>query len=224
VPVQKFKIQFARMGEPSLNLAVIDVLKEMHKRYQAEGLIASISTIAPTGREDFFDNLRQIKNRYYKGRFQLQFSVHSTMENQRSHLIPYPHWKLEEVASYGEKFVERGDKKITLNFAVIDKVPIDADIVIKHFDPEKFLIKITPLNPTRRSMESGLTNGLDVKTPETFEPAKLLMKKGYDVILSIGELEENHIGSNCGQFIRAYLEGGRTIQNAYTYLPAKNET
>jgi 23S rRNA (adenine2503-C2)-methyltransferase len=220
IPVEKFKIQFARVGEPSLNPAVLQVLKEIPARYYANGLTAAVSTIAPAGREDFFENLKQIKNRFYRGKFQLQFSVHSTMEELRFILIPYPHWKMEDIARFGEKFVEEGDKKITLNFAVMDGAPIDADVIARHFDPLRFLIKLTPLNPTRRSVENNLSNGLNIERPEIFEPAILLKNKGYDVILSIGELEENRIGSNCGQFIRTHLERGGPVQNAYTYVPS----
>ena len=39
---------------------------------------------------------------------------------------------------------------------------------------------------------------------------------GYDVIVSIGELEENNIGSNCGQYILSHLNTNK-IESAYTY-------
>ncbi|GAH48580.1 unnamed protein product, partial [marine sediment metagenome] len=29
---------------------------------------------------------------------------------------------------------------------------------------------------------------------------------GFEVILSIGEMEENRIGSNCGQYVTKYLK------------------
>ena len=51
IPCEQFKIQFARMGEPSLNLQVLDVLQELPERYQAPGLMPSISTVAPAGTE-----------------------------------------------------------------------------------------------------------------------------------------------------------------------------
>ncbi|MBU2611950.1 MAG: radical SAM protein, partial [Chloroflexi bacterium] len=35
VPARKFKIQFARMGEPALNMAVLDALEELPRRYDA---------------------------------------------------------------------------------------------------------------------------------------------------------------------------------------------
>lgn len=218
MPVEKFKIQFARVGEPAFNPAVLDVLKKMPTRYEAPGLVAAISTIAPRNKNEFFKELTSIKNRYYPGRFQLQFSVHSTSEEKRTQLIPYPHWNLRDIAEFGNKFVGPTDKKVTLNFAVIEGVEINPDVIISYFDPRCFLIKFTPLNPTEHSNQEGLLNGIDVHNPSTFKPAQTLSEMGYDVILSIGELEENHIGSNCGQFIRTHLSHGTKLNDAYTYV------
>src|SRR3972149_3149112 len=75
IPVEKFKIQFARMGEPSFNPAVLEVLTELPNRYRAAGLIPSLSTIGPSGVDGFFDRLLEIKDSLYsKGQFQFQFS------------------------------------------------------------------------------------------------------------------------------------------------------
>ena len=75
VPSKKFKIQFSRMGEPSLNPAVLEALKEIPSRYAAPGFYPSLSTIAPNGTDNFFEELLQIKNIYYKNKFQFQFSI-----------------------------------------------------------------------------------------------------------------------------------------------------
>jgi 23S rRNA (adenine2503-C2)-methyltransferase len=37
------------------------------------------------------------------------------------------------------------------------------------------------------------------------------------VIVSIGEVEENYIGSNCGQYIRKHMEALKPIRDGYTY-------
>ena len=44
-----------------------------------------------------------------------------------------------------------------------------------------------------------------------------LRESGYEVILSIGELKENDIGSNCGQYITNYLKEKERIEGGYTY-------
>jgi hypothetical protein len=54
--------------------------------------------------------------------------------------------------------------------------------------------------------------------PETAEAvARPLLEAGYEVIVSIGEVEENEIGSNCGQYVLNYLESGVMVKDGYTY-------
>ncbi len=44
--------------------------------------------------------------------------------------------------------------------------------------------------------------GFDPRDPDAAGPlVRELEREGFDVILSIGELRENAIGSNCGQFV-----------------------
>lgn len=222
VPTQRFKIQFARIGEPALNPAVLDALDLLPTRFRAPGLFPALSTIAPKGREAFFERLREVKDRRYVGRFQLQFSVHSTAEAVRGRLIPIPHWSLEEVAAYGERFFRPGDRKVTLNFAAMEGVPVDAGVVARLFDPDRFLIKITPLNPTLQQRERGLANAMNLSAPDDFGPAVELRHRGYDVIVSVGELRENAIGSNCGQHVRAFLERGGEASDAYGEVNNRN--
>lgn len=83
VPVKKFKIQFARMGEPSLNEAVLELLADLPHLLNAPGLIPCISTVAPVKASNFFKELLKIKQEYYRnGHFQLQFSIHSTNQKK----------------------------------------------------------------------------------------------------------------------------------------------
>jgi len=204
----KFKIQFARMGEPSLNPAVLEALEQLSICYDAPELHISVSSIAPSTAtvRRFFEKLLRIKNKYYpQGRFQLQFSIHTTDDQKRDELIPIPKWSFNEIASYGKRFSlpHQGDLKVTLNFAPILGYPIDVDRIYHYFNQDLFLIKLTPVNPTFRSQETSLISAFDPYNPSSFDDLIWLFRnKGYEVILSIGVLEENLIGSNCGQFIQ----------------------
>jgi len=52
--------------------------------------------------------------------------------------------------------------------------------------------------------------------PETYkELVNALDEKGFEVILSLGEEEENRIGSNCGQYVQRMLSEGRRPMDAY---------
>ncbi|MCK5221333.1 MAG: radical SAM protein, partial [Candidatus Aminicenantes bacterium] len=154
--VDKFKIQFARMGEPALNSSVLEVLREFRNRYDAPGFIPSISTIAPIGSELFFDELTEIKDSLYgSGNFQMQFSIHSTSISERDNLIPVKKWSIQRISRFGEEFYSAGDKKITLNFVFSGELEINSKVLSHNFDTEKFLIKITPVNPTISAVKNG---------------------------------------------------------------------
>ncbi|MFH0799415.1 MAG: radical SAM protein [Pseudomonadota bacterium] len=219
VPCEKFKIQFARLGEPSLNPAVLDVLEELPDRYNAPGLMPSISTIAPAGGEAFFERLLSIKSRLYsEGRFQMQFSLHTTDESLRGKLMPVKKWSFENIAEYGDRFYSEGDRKIALNFALAKDAPVEPCILAEYFDPAKFLIKITPVNPTHTAAKNNISSLLDPQLPDADHPlARDLCAAGFEVIVSLGETEENLIGSNCGQYLRRHIESKDSIENGYTY-------
>ena len=40
---------------------------------------------------------------------------------------------------------------------------------------------------------------------------------GYEVIVSIGDLKENEIGSNCGQHVMNFLKNNVKFENSYTF-------
>jgi len=86
----------------------------------------------------------------------------------------------------------------------------------KHFDPERFLIKLTPLNPTVRSKEQSLASAINPHDNSSSEGlVKAFQDEGFEVVLSIGELEENRIGSNCGQYIQRALHARERPRASY---------
>ncbi len=219
VPSKQFKIQFARMGEPALNPEVLNLLETLPMKLNAPGLLPSVSSIAPHGTDDFFERLTDIKNRVYPdGKFQFQFSIHTTDQQLRDELIPVKKWDFHKIAAFGENYFKPGDRKITLNFALAKQSPIQTDILLKYFNPDWFLIKITPLNPTYQAESTGLKSYIDPETrTENYPILDELREAGYQVILSIGEQEENLIGSNCGQYVQKHLMEHDELSTGYTY-------
>lgn len=210
----KLKIQFARVGEPSFNPNVLKVLDMLSDRIQNHKLYPSISTVAPKSQMSFFEELKKIKKAKYPYTFQLQFSIHSTDEDFRYGLMPVEKLTLLEISKYGEKFYDKDGRKITLNFVYNPSFPIELDIILNTFDPEKFLIKITPVNPTVKSIENSILADFKYEDDVWF---KKLEKKGFEVLISIGELEENKIGSNCGQYINYFRNKKLNLKESYTY-------
>jgi 23S rRNA (adenine2503-C2)-methyltransferase len=220
IPVEKFKIQFARMGEPALNPHVLDVLEILPTIYHAPGLMPSLSTIAPGGTGRFFERLLDIKQRFYSGgNFQLQFSIHTTDTRQRDRWIPVKKWNFSEIADFARRFYAAGDRKITLNFALARDSEISPQTLRRYFDPGIFMIKLTPVNPTINVVKHGIDNAVHGDTPGDRPPVvSLLRREGYRVIVSIGESEENKIGSNCGQYVNRFLESKQPFpRESYRY-------
>ncbi|EDY36626.1 radical SAM domain protein [Aciduliprofundum boonei T469] len=216
---KKFKIQFARMGEPSFNPAVLDVIENLGDKY--DNFFPSLSTIAPVGVDSFFERLLKIKKEKYPEKFQLQFSIHTTNQKQRDEIIPIRKWDFKRISDYGRKFYDEGGLKITLNFALAKENEADPEIIMDFFSPEYFLIKITPVNPTvsakinHISNDINLRNGLPVKHRKFVDT---LERMGYDVIISIGDTKENLIGSNCGMFILRFIKERAELRDSYTFV------
>ena len=126
------------------------------------------------------------------------------------------------MAEDGERFYSPGDRKITLNFALSHHASIDPAVMLKHFSPDIFLIKITPLNPTYRAKQNNLESYINpFEINKQYDIVQELRQAGYEVIVSIGEVEENHVGSNCGQYLRAHLNASTKLPDGYTYLLAE---
>ncbi|MBW6459572.1 MAG: hypothetical protein K0B08_03275 [Bacteroidales bacterium] len=213
----KFKVQFSRMGEPSFNPAVLEVLKILPEKFRWKSFIPSLSSIAPAGTEKFFEELLKIKQSIYPDSFQLQFSIHSTSPEQRDRWMPVRKWNFEQISAYSKRFYQPGGKKITLNFAVSKESVIDENVLLRHFSPDVFLVKLTPVNPTFKAMQNKIESGISPDVQAEFDLMPALQSAGYEVILSIGEYEENRIGSNCGQFLQTYLNACEKLPEAYCY-------
>jgi 23S rRNA (adenine2503-C2)-methyltransferase len=213
---EKFKVQFARMGEPSFNPAVLDVLEQFSSKYPVHNFVGSVSSIAPNGTDAFFERLLNIKKDLYDKSFQLQFSLHSTDAAQRDKLMPLKKWSFEKMASFGDRFFSHGGRKITLNFALGKNYILEPKTLLSYFDPETFIIKVTPVNPTFKALQNGI-DSLIVKEETHYPVVEALKDAGYEVILSIGEWEENRIGSNCGQYMKALDETCHVPEGSYAY-------
>jgi 23S rRNA (adenine2503-C2)-methyltransferase len=198
----KLKIQFARMGEPALNDAVIDVihwLADNHPR-----AMPCVATIAPAGRGLWFESFLNASQRF--SNVQLQFSINTTDMEMRDRLIPFPKMSWPEIAVYGQRFCRPGSRKPSLNFALSPGISVEAGRILDYFDPGIFAVKLTPLNPTATAMENCLQSITEITLAQQMveQKAAEFSELGYEVIRSVGNMEENAIGSNCGQMVRKF--------------------
>lgn len=208
---QKLKIQFARMGEPSLNDAVLDALLVIGEKLP--NAIPCITTMTPQGREEWFEKLLLIKDGFRD--FQLQLSLNSTSSFHRDWLMPKAKLSWEYLSDYGRRFYNHGQRKIVLNYALSKSLLVEPQIVRYHFDPKWFVIKLTPINPTSSAEENNVEYTEDEQSiaEQLLEMANCFKHHGFSVIRSIGDLRENRIGSNCGQSVKRLI-GSTTAQQA----------
>jgi len=209
--VPKLKVHVARMGEPTLNEAVLQVLESLGRSGDLPGLLPSISTMAPRCdlSRRFLDDLAKIKDTHFgEGRFQLQFSLHSTDEEARHALIPVRKWDLEEIAAFGERWFKPGDRLVTLNVALSDDIPFAPEVAARIFSPERFLFKFTAVHNTRRGNMNALTK-LWCDAPERIaQLAADLERRGFRTIVDPGWPEEARAGLSCGQLALSVTEEG----------------
>ena len=200
----KFKVQFARMGEPALNPQVITALRDLSELYS--GVIPCLATIGPKDSSRWFAELLIVRDLFRD--FQLQFSVNSTDEALRDVIMPYPKLSLAQLADYGQSFYRPGQRKAVLNFALQPQWPLDSIALSRTFDPKYFVVKLTPTNPTATGSRNHLDLNVDLGAinGKMEEKAQELERQGFWVIRSIGDLEENRIGSNCGQAVRSFVD------------------
>lgn len=79
------------------------------------------------------------------------------------------------------------------------------------------MITITPVDPPHPARANKISSHI-VPGKDSYGVITELKQAGYDVILSIGELEKNLIGSNCGQFITYLLKTRAVVEGSYTYF------
>jgi 23S rRNA (adenine2503-C2)-methyltransferase len=203
VPSRKFKVQFARMGEPALNPAVLDALVRLRTRYEAPGLLPCVATVAPTAGLAWLHDLAELKASLYAGgAFQLQFSINTTDDALRDRLMPSRRWSLAEIAAFGDRWYRPGDRRIVLNFALAEGWPVDPDAIAATFPSDRFVVKLTPLNPTRPAIRAGFGTVLSESHPGACDGlVEAFARCGFDCIVSIGKDEEIALKSNCGQAV-----------------------
>lgn len=201
---KRLNIHFARMGEPTWNPNVLDATKWFKTHIDPEYKIHPVvSTMMPKQNEwlkTFIHTWMRIKNRLLQGEAGLQLSINSTNEKERNEMFNNNTHTLENISRIMEGIIPNG-RKITLNFALAG-YEIDPNILLKYFNPEDYIIKLTPMHKTSEAIKNGIETIGDYTT---FNPYRLdeerLKKAGYDVLVFIASKYEDLGRITCGNAI-----------------------
>lgn len=200
----RLNIHFARMGEPTWNHAVLEAARALKTLewtgFHVHPVVSTMMPVENVKLGSFIHDWMEIKNAVYEGNAGLQLSINSTDEGARREMFGGSACTLEEIAYImgGAKPVGR---KITLNFAVADW-EIDPEILLRHFDPAHYIVKLTPMHVTSASSESGLRTSGDETSFAPYEDIEHALKvAGYDVLVFMASHEEDAGRITCGNAI-----------------------
>jgi 23S rRNA (adenine2503-C2)-methyltransferase len=206
---KRLNVHYARMGEPTFNLNVIGhvlgLMKEIRPFLGRSHVHPVVSTMLPKNNKNlvpFLQEWCEIKNNVYRGAAGLQFSINSTDEKQRNYMFSGNALTLKEISGLVQLLPDPIGRKYALNFALADEYKIDANLLAKLFNPDLFMVKITPLHITKSSIENAIqtTDGYSNFTPYK-EVENKLKSAGFDVIVFVPSKDEDEGRITCGNAI-----------------------
>ena len=206
---KRLNLHYARMGEPTFNFDVIEHAKQLRKivkPYIGNSMIHPvISTMLPKANKrlmEFLNEWCDIKNYTYRGDAGLQFSINSTDDEQRNEMFSGNTLPLNDISEIGRLLPDPKGRKYALNFALADNYVVDAEKLAMLFNPNKFMVKITPLHKTKSCDDNGIitTDGYETFTP--YQKAENDLKNaGFDVIVFVPSYDEDLGLITCGNAI-----------------------
>ncbi len=214
---KRLNIHYARMGEPTWNPNVLDATKWFKTHIDPEYHIHPVvSTMMPRKNiwlKTFIHTWMRIKNRLLNGEAGLQLSINSTDEKEREKMFNGNACSLEEISKIMEGIIPNG-RKITLNFAVCD-YKIDPLVLAKYFNPDDYIIKLTPMHKTQTAIKNDIKTDGDYTTYYPYkEIEQKLIKTGYDVLVFIASKEEDESRITCGNAILSSKDFGQVFHFA----------
>lgn len=203
----RLNLHFARMGEPTFNPDVLSAtihLIDSIKYRKKWGFHPVISTMMPNNNKhlkSFLEKWMYIKY-ILDGDAGLQLSINTTDETIRERDFNNNAHTLSEIANIVKDLPVAG-RKITLNFALTE-APIDANLLAKLFNPNKFMCKITPMHKTNACIKNNLWGSEQYQFYYPYEIVECNLKNaGFDVIVFVPSIEEDLSRITCGNAILA---------------------
>lgn len=200
---KRLNIHYARMGEPTWNPNVINSAGLAHAFLPQFRLHPVVSTMMPKHNPElpaFIRSWMALKNEFCAGEAGLQLSINSTDEAERASMFNQNACSLESIAEIMRGIRPVG-RKITLNFALAG-YQIDPQVLLRHFDPEHYICKLTPMHKTVEALRHGIQTAGDYTTYTPYrETEEVLKQAGYDVLVFIASEYEDLGRITCGNAI-----------------------
>lgn len=208
----RLNVHYARMGEPTFNPNVLDHARWMKDHIDHEFNVHPVlTTMLPRSNEwlkTMIHAWSRIKNRVYHGNAGLQLSINSTNEDERKRIFSGNSITLLEASRLMDGIAVVG-RKVVLNFPVCGW-EIRADVLRQYFEPERFIVKLTPMHKTASSEKFGHETTGDYVSPEPYKKTEQeLRDAGFDVLVFIASEDEDHGMITCGNALLAGVKNPR---------------
>lgn len=208
---KRLNIHYARMGEPTFNPNVLThakgLLREVRPYVGRSHVHPVVSTMLPLHNKNLMPFLQEwceIKNHTFRGAAGLQLSINSTSDRQRNEMFNGSSWHLTEIADMGRLLPDPVGRKYALNFALADGYEVDASLLSYLFDPNKFMVKITPIHDTYSCRQNSIKTSGGYDYYNAYKDAEHdLKQEGFDVLVFIPSKDEDESRITCGNAILA---------------------
>lgn len=202
----RVNIHYARMGEPTWNKDVLLSALRLNEMLPPLGfrIHPVVSTMMPKKNKNLFNFLNSwmlIKNDRLSGEAGLQLSINSTSDEERYEMFSGNSLPLEEISKMMEQMPKPKGRKITLNFALAD-FEIDPLKLYLLFNPDNFIVKLTPMHLTSTAMDNKLYTAGNTTMYYPYKDVEETLKSvGFDVLVFLPSKEEDDSRITCGNAI-----------------------
>jgi 23S rRNA (adenine2503-C2)-methyltransferase len=211
---KRLNLHYARMGEPSFNFNVLEgnekiiqYFRQMENRFVFHPVITTMMPASNVRLEEFLTIwLRDHKNGMLDGEAGLQLSINSTDDLQRVGLFGACSTPLPRISEMMKRVIDNSGgvrgRKIALNFPITDQTICNGSRLRELFDPQYFMVKITPIHETRTSSSNGLKTSEGYQHYTPYEDAEKSFKDaGFDTLVFVPSLDEDKSLITCGNAI-----------------------
>jgi len=201
---KRLNVHFARMGEPTFNPEVLEcgrwLKQHIDPEYKCHPVVSTMMPKNNVWLKTFIHTWIRIKNRVFFGNAGLQISINSTNEKERGIMFNGSAHSLFDIYKIMDGVVPSG-RKITLNFALAN-YEIDEEILLRYFNPNDYLIKLTPMHMTTACKANNIATMDGYQQYYPYKDVEERLKKvGYDVIVFVPSLEEDDGLITCGNAV-----------------------
>ena len=209
----RLNVHFARMGEPVLNLQVFEfskflALKKKQIQEETGKRIEVIHPVLTTMCPSYSELEHRLllwcsyKNSLFNGQAGLQLSINSTDSKQRDKMFGGSSIPLSKIARIASRLPDPVSRKYCLNFAYASGTEVDGRKLANLFDPEKWMVKITPIHNNTACAKNGYKTDRGYTSYSPYKvPEESCKEAGFDVLVFVPSQDEEDSCITCGNAI-----------------------